>query len=43
MLCALSMKNMGDVNGARKMFEKILGSDPDNEMAEKELKEIGHG
>ena len=43
MLCALSMKKMGDVNGARKMFEKILASDPDNEMAEKELKEIGHG
>jgi serine phosphatase RsbU (regulator of sigma subunit) len=43
MLCALSMKKMGNVNGARKMFEKILASDPDNEMAEKELKEISHG
>jgi serine phosphatase RsbU (regulator of sigma subunit) len=43
MLCALSMKKMGDLNGAKKMFEKILASDPDNEMAEKELKEIGNG
>jgi sigma-B regulation protein RsbU (phosphoserine phosphatase) len=42
MLCALSMKKMRDVNGARKMFEKILALDPDNEMAEKELKEISH-
>jgi two-component system, sensor histidine kinase LadS len=43
MLCALSMKKTGDKNGARRMFEKILASDPDNEMADKELREIGNG
>lgn len=43
MLCALSLKKTGDRDGARRMFEKILASDPDNEMAEKELKEIGSG
>jgi tetratricopeptide (TPR) repeat protein len=43
MLCALSMRKMGDTNGARRMFEKILAADPDNEMADKELREIGNG
>ncbi|MBN2161123.1 MAG: SpoIIE family protein phosphatase [Spirochaetes bacterium] len=42
MLCGISMKKTGDRAGARRVFEKILAADPENEIAAKELREVEH-
>ncbi len=42
MLTGLSLKKTGEMKEARKIFEKILAIDPDNDMAELELRDTGN-